>query len=57
MNENQKKTTDEYRNNWDAIFKKDKSNEFDRSNGGVTPQPDGSQGVQQEETHITGGTS
>jgi hypothetical protein len=26
MNENQKKVTDEYRNNWDNIFKKEKTN-------------------------------
>lgn len=27
MNENQKKTTDQYRNNWDEIFKKKREQE------------------------------
>lgn len=28
MNENQKKVTDKYRNNWDTIFKKKEKEEF-----------------------------
>ena len=34
MNENQKKTTEEYRSNWDNIFKKKEKNEQ-----GSTPPP------------------
>lgn len=40
MNENQKKTTDEYRNNWDSIFKKKEKQDEDKASppGGLNQQ-------------------
>jgi hypothetical protein len=51
MNENQKKTTDEYRNNWDSIFKKKEYAQFKGQNYGAYQDENGNTiiGVKPEE--------